>query len=81
MESATRVEFLLRAAFCEHKAHLCVSICFGLKRTGWEKANLIKVGREAVGRWGSGSIPDRGFLLSLHCEEEGGGKGRQVGVG
>lgn len=69
MESATRVEFLLGAAFCEYKAHLCVSICFGLQWTGWEKANLIKVGSGAVGRWGWGNVPDRGFLFSCHCEE------------
>lgn len=67
LESATRVEFLHRAAFCEHKAHLCVSICFGLECIGWEKANLMKVGSGAVGRWGWGSVPDRGFLLSFCC--------------
>lgn len=67
MESVTRAKFLLGTAFCEYKAHLCASsICFGLKWTGWEKAELVKIGSGAVGRQGLGQLPRHTGIPSLN---------------
>lgn len=70
LESATRAEFLLETAFCAHKAHLCVSICFGLKWTGWNKEKLIKTGSGAEGRLGLvGQLPLTHRHLFLHSTQ------------